>query len=428
MNANVEDISVASLASFAARIGLDWGDQEHAFQLEAPESRPVETGKIKPAPESLHAWLRQLGERFAGRPVALALEGNCGRLLAVFAQYPWLSVYPINPATSARYRKAFRLSGAKDDLPDAGVLLEILRLHFEKLTRWEPEDEATRRLDALCRARRDAVDRRTQVLNQLTTLLKGFYPQALELAGEDLSTAMALEFLGRWPELVALKAARPSTVQAFYFKHNVRRPELVASRLAKIKAAVALTTDPVVVEMGQMQMRLLLAQVRIFNQHIAQWEKQIRVCFQEHPEAELFVNLPGAGSALAPRLLVAFGTDRGRYPNAGSLQKYAGVAPVREKSGRQLWTHWRWQSPNFLRQSFVEWAGQTVVWSAWARCYYQRMVAAGKTHHVILRALAFKWIRVLWKCWQTRIPYDESTYLKALAARQSPNLPQLKPA
>jgi hypothetical protein len=103
-----------------------------------------------------------------------------------------------------------------------------------------------------------------------------------------------------------------------------------------------------------------------------------------------------------------------------------GVAPVKEKSGSQLYTHWRWRSPVFLRQTFIEWAGQTVTWSSWARHYYERMKAEKKKHHVILRALAFKWIRILWKCWQTRVPYSEATYLRSLQKRKSPNLPSAK--
>ena len=129
----------------------------------------------------------------------------------------------------------------------------------------------------------------------------------------------------------------------------------------------------------------------------------------------------GAGPALAPRLCVAFGTLRTLYPDPASFQKHAGVAPEREKSGAACWTHWRWQAPVFLRQSLVEWAGLTVEYSAWAKVYYQRMNAKGKSRQVILRALAFKWIRVLWKCWQTGTPYDEARYLKQLVHRKSPN-------
>jgi transposase len=166
---------------------------------------------------------------------------------------------------------------------------------------------------------------------------------------------------------------------------------------------------------------MLIDQLRTFQKHLAGFEKQIARVFAAHPDALIFKNLPGAGPALAPRLLVAFGSDRTRYPEAASLQKYGGLAPVREKSGGRLWTHWRWQAPTFLRQTFVEWAGQTILWSAWAKTYYQRMKAKDKSHQAILRALAFKWIRVLWKCWRDRVIYDEAHYLRQLRQRQSPN-------
>jgi transposase len=160
--------------------------------------------------------------------------------------------------------------------------------------------------------------------------------------------------------------------------------------------------------------------IRTFQKHIAILEEQIAQCFKAHPEAWLFRDLPGAGPAMAPRLLVAFGTDRSRYGSAANLQKYAGIAPVVERSGSQCWTHWRWQAPRFLRQTFVEWAGQTVIWCAWAKGYYRAMKAKGKSHHVIIRALAFKWIRILWKCWHDKTPYDETVYVNSMVKRHSP--------
>lgn len=188
-----------------------------------------------------------------------------------------------------------------------------------------------------------------------------------------------------------------------------------------IQEAVALTTDDARVSVAVLQLRCLLDQLRAFHKHVAIVDAEIKTVFAAHPEAALFRDLPGAGPALAPRLCVAFGTLRTLYPDPQSLQKAAGLAPVREKSGASLWTHWRWQASKFLRQSFVEWAGQTVVHWAWAKTYYEHMKAKGKEHHVILRALAFKWVRVLWKCWQTSTPYDEARYLQRLAHRKSPH-------
>ena len=116
---------------------------------------------------------------------------------------------------------------------------------------------------------------------------------------------------------------------------------------------------------------------------------------------------------------------RERFSNAAELQKYSGVAPVTERSGRKHWVHWRWQCPTFLRQTFVEWAAQTVNKSFWAGAYYRQQKAKGCSHQAAVRALAFKWIRILYRCWQARTPYDELIYLEALRRRGSPLLDQL---
>jgi transposase len=409
-----------------ACIGLDWGDQSHAVALQLAQGK-TESSTLVNSPEVLHAWLQELAKRFEGRPVALAVETNRGPLIHVFSAYAWLTVYPIHPATSARYRSAFKPSGAKDDQPDALLLLELVLCHRDKLRPLQLQDTATRKLAALVELRRDLVDRRTQALNQLTSLLKSYYPQALELTGQDLSTTLALDFLTRWPDPLALKSARPASLKSFYYRHSVRSAELVTQRLALVRKALALTTDEAVLEPALLHLQALVDQLRVFQKHIPFLERQIHSLFQDHGEAYLFRDLPGAGAALKPRLLVAFGQDRSLYPDPASFQKSSGIAPVIEKSGNQSWTHWRWQASRFLRQTLIEWAGQTVVYSAWAAAYYKTMKAKGKRHHVILRALAFKWIRILWKCWQTRTPYDEARYLKQLAVRKSPLAVKLNP-
>jgi hypothetical protein len=145
----------------------------------------------------------------------------------------------------------------------------------------------------------------------------------------------------------------------------------------------------------------------------------------ELPDYALFRALPGAGPALAPRLCVAFGERCERFPNAAALQKYAGVAPVTERSGDKSWVHWRYSCPTFLRQTFVEWVGQTIPRSFWAKAFYDACRARGARHQAALRALAFKWIRVLHRCWVDRVAYDESRYLMALQKRRAPLLNSL---
>jgi len=416
---NSNDNTDPSAQPPAAWIGWDWGDQKHSLALQTPGGK-IEMTTLDHSAENLHRWLKELEQRFGARPVRLGIETSRGAVMAALLHYPWLEIHPINPVTSARYRSAFSPSGAKDDLPDARVCLELVRDHAAKLRRLQPQDPQTLKLAGLVEARRNLVDRRTTLLNQLTSLLKSYYPQALELL-ENLNTPMAVAFLRRWPDVISLKAARSATLKHFFYQHNVRSEGVVKKRLALIAAAVALTTEEARVSVAVLQLNALVDQLEVFQKHVACLDAQIKRAFAVHPDACLFRDLPGAGAQLAPRLCVAFGAERAVWSEPARLQKYAGLAPVREKSGNQLWTHWRWNAPRFLRQSFVEWAGQTVRYSQWARVYYQRMVKKGKKHAVILRALAFKWIRILWKCWQERRAYDEARYLKQLIHRKSPN-------
>lgn len=400
-------------------VGLDWGDKQHSF-IWQDRSGHSEEGTLEHSPENLHQWVKGLGERSGGRPVRLALETSHSPVVHALVQYPWLEIYPINPLTSARYRTAFTPSGASDDLPDARVLLELVRDHAQKLRPLHQPDALTLQLDGLVQGRRDVVDKRTAITNRLTSLLKSYYPQALLLV-ESLDSLLAIAFLRRWPTLIDLKAAKPGVIKRFYYQHHLRSQELVEARLALIAKALALTTQEARVSVARMQLEQLLDELEVLRKHVARFDVQIKKVFASHPEASLFRDLPGAGAQLAPRLCVAFGTDRALYPDPSSLQKFLGVAPVREKSGNQLWTHWRWRAPAFPRQTFVEWAGQTVRYCPWARLYYKRMLNKGKKHAAILRALAFKWIRVLWKCWQQRTPYDDARYAKQLLHRKSPN-------
>jgi transposase len=404
---------------FVALIGLDWGDKEHAVAILDCGSAQTESSTLVHSPETLQTWLKQLEQHYQGQPVAIALETSKGPLINTFVGVPWLTVFPVHPATSARIRKAFTPSGAKDDAPDAQVLLEILMHHRAKLHPLFADDALTRRLAGLCELRRKSVDQRTKFSNQLTSALKDYFPQALELTGLQLYSPMSLEFLKRWPDLLALKSCRESTIKRFYYRHNVRSPEAVEKRLEIIRNALAVTTDEAIVSVAVRQVERLLGLLKELQSHITADEDLIRRAFAEHPDAELFRELPGAGTALAPRLLVAFGTDRSRFSTAADLQRYSGVAPVKEKSGGRIWIHWRWNAPWFTRQTLVEWAGQTVRYCPWSKAYYEQQTKHGKNHWAILRSLAFIWIRILYRCWKTRTPYDDSRYLEALKKRNS---------
>jgi len=412
-------IEINTCSDFAALIGLDWGWDSHAIAL-APADGPTQTSTLKHSAESLHQWLDQLEKTFEGRAVAVAVEASKGAVVAALLERPWITIYPIHPATSTRQRSAFRPSGAKDDTPDALVLLFILQHHRNRLRPLQPDDEATRTLANLVEARRKAVDRRSLLANQLKSTLKNYFPQALDLVGEDLAIPMALDFLDKWPRLTDVQASKDITLRSFYYRHNIRRAELIQSRIDFRRSARLLTRDSAIIEVNVRIVRMLVAELRVLAEHIIEFERAIEEAFAEHPEKSFFRELPGAGPVMAPRLLAAFGTARDLFPDAASMQRYFGVAPVTEKSGGRRWIHWRWNAPKFLRQTFVEWAGQTVVFCPWAKANYEQQRNKRTGHHAILRALAFKWLRILWRCWQTHQDYDQEKYLQQLEKRRSP--------
>jgi transposase len=145
----------------------------------------------------------------------------------------------------------------------------------------------------------------------------------------------------------------------------------------------------------------------------------------QHPDAAIFTSFPGAGEALAPRLLAAFGSDRQRLSTPAAMQNFSGVAPVTKRSGRSKIVHRRYACPKFLRQTFHEFAAYSVLKSPWAKAYYRLRRAQGQRHHAAVRSLAYKWIRILFRCWKDRIPYDEARYLTALQKRSAPLLQHL---
>lgn len=397
-----------------AFVGIDWADQQHAVCLGTADSRCPEQLTIDHSPEAISEFVASLRRRFGAQPVAVALEQSRGALLYALMHYEFLLLYPINPTMAKRYRDAFASSGAKNDPVDARLLWELLVKHRDQLRPWCPNDATTRHLALLCEHRRGFVQQRTRLVQQLGAALKAYFPQALDWTGADLATSLAVDFLLRWPTLAALQHAKPTTVRAFYYAHRCRRPDLVDQRSAAIKTACPLTTDAAVIAAHALQAQALARQLRPLLASVADYDAQIQALFATHPDAPIFRSFPGAGPCLAPRLAAAFGSHRERFPTAASLQRFSGVAPVTRQSGQFRSVHRRHACPKFLLQTFHEFARCSLQSCAWAQAYYQTQRAKGKAHHAAVRALAFKWVRILWRCWYDRRAYDDSRYTAAL--------------
>lgn len=401
----------AAEPEFAAFIAIDWADREHAWSLEVPGGKTRETGILAQAPEAIEAGALQWAIRFPGQPVAVALEQKRGALVYALSRYSHLVLFPIHPSTSHDYRKAICPSGSKDDPRDADLLLDLLTRHRDRLRRLHPDCEQTRKLQALVEDRRDLVGQRTALTNQITDRLKLYYPQALSWL-DELHAPMAIAFLKRWPSLPQLQKEDPEQVRAFFYQHGSRSRQRVEQRLAEMAQARAPITDRAVVEPAVLRLATLLDLVAVLSRDIQALDRIIEREASSHPDYGIFSSFPAAGPVMAPRLLAAFGSQRERFANANHMQAFSGIAPVISASGRQRWIHFRWACPKFLRQTFHEYAAVSIPRCPWARAYYQKLKASGKEHHAAVRALAYKWIRILVRCWKSGRTYQEDLHLK----------------
>ena len=431
-NSTTSSTTGSATEQIAAWLGLDWADKEHKISLYDTASSRVESYSLKQTPEAIQEWLAGLKARYNGAKVAVALEQSRGAVINALIDCDFIVLYPVNPQALHSYRKAFASSGAKNDPTDAQLLQDIVRKHPEKFRPWAPEDASTRSIRLLAEDRRQLVDQLTKLTKQLTSCLKTYYPQALEWAGE-LGTDRACDFLKKWPTLEQLHNASPTVLRNFFMRYGRPRKEAVDVRLKEIKQAVPLTRDPAAVLTGSMKTEALVAQIRPLPEMIKKYDDQIKQLFQSHPDRLLFESFPGAGAVLAPRLMVAFGVDRDRWESAAEIQRWSGIAPVTVQSGNQLWVHYRWACSKFTRQTFHEFAAQSVIQCEWAKAFYLRMTQVEKKgRHVALRALAYKWIRIMFRCWKDQLPYDDQLYMRSLKTRHSPlpalveQLPQTK--
>jgi transposase len=207
--------------------------------------------------------------------------------------------------------------------------------------------------------------------------------------------------------------------------HGSRSEKLLTERLALIEQAVPLTDCAAIIESYALRINLIARELQSIARVVKEYDERIARAFALHPDHELFASFPGAGPVLATRLLTATGSRRDRFANANALQSFTAIAPVTKQSGGKCQIQRRFIGPKFLRQSFHEYARESVRHSTWAAAYYTQQREKGSGHHAAVRGLAYKWQRILFRCWQNRQPYDEAIYLESLKRSGSPLVSKL---
>lgn len=340
--------------------------------------------------------------------VPIALETSSGPAVDQLLQRGW-AVYPVNPKAAQRYRERKIPSGDKSDRPDAYTLADALRTDGHGWRRLKPQDEATATLRALCRDEITLIEQRTLLVNQLIAALQEYYPAALEVF-EDWSQPYAWALVTQFPTPTALQEAGKRSWEKFLHTHKLWRASTAPERLKLFAKANALPASPSVIAAKSLLASSLVRVLQTLQTQLEQYRKRINEAFSQHPDHHIFGSLPGAGEKLAPRLLGELGSIREIFPDADSLCCQAGVSPVRYQSGQINKARLRWACDMVLRHTVHLWADCSRKQSTWAQNYYQGKRQQGMSHAAALRCLGKRWLKVLWRMWQSKTSYETAQH------------------
>ena len=154
------------VSEFAAFIGIDWADRKHDICSASPGRRPPSSSRSSStAPGSSRSG--PAARALRRRDIAVGLELLHGPIVSALLEHDIFVIFPVNPSTLVRHRRAFTPSRAKDDPTDAAIALELLVRHREKLKPLRHESPNMRALRRLVEARRDLVQDRVRLTNRL---------------------------------------------------------------------------------------------------------------------------------------------------------------------------------------------------------------------------------------------------------------------
>ena len=400
-------------------VGLDWADDKHDLTIFDGCKNPLHR-QIDSLPDAVNEIIVQLQKVAAGREIHFAIEKGRNRVIYQLMLRENVVLYLIDPKQASRFKEGFSSSAAKADPTDSYYLGRMLLERKDCLRAFKPDDQPTRKIALFNETRRSLVDDKTRVIQQLTSKIKMYHTVALMLPGKSLNNALTREFLRRFPDPRQARKANVKTLRSLLSRHRIVNPEQVQEIISMIRKTALVTTDAALIEPLAIHVRVLVKQLEDLDAAIEQCESELAAAMNRHQDAHLFRPLPGAGAAMAPRLLTAYGSDRERYESADALGCVVGINPVTRQSGKQKSVTRRWTCPKFLLQTFHEFANCARRYSTWSRAYYEWQRSKGVEHHAAVRKLATRWNRILFSVWKTRTPYDESKYIESMKSKNHP--------
>jgi transposase len=398
-------------------LGVDWADEFHKVWVSDCESKKIADMKVAENMEGRSDFGRWLNERKAeGIELLAAIEKPHGRIVDFLLDHG-IVVYPINPKALNRARDRFRMSQSKSDAFDAYVLAEFLRTDHPHLRALQPNSEQAQELKMLTRDHHRLGRQKTRLLNQITVTLKEYYPRPLEVFS-DLETKIALDFLEQYPTPGDLSELRRRKWNRFAKRdHHLseQRCKELWEKLSKPQMAM----PEHVVRAKRRLLGVLVVQLKALLPAVKSYEEKIEDFFASLPAAKLTKTLPGGKSGTTlPMLWAELGDAKNRWQSWRHLQAEAGAVPITKESGKSRAVQFRFACNKVLRYATYWFSFNALNRCEWAKKYYRDHRARGHSHNQALRALAAKWVKVLFVMWRDDKPYDENYHLANIARQK----------
>lgn len=394
--------------------GFDWAKDHHDIVVVDVSGTIVAEFRIE---HTLAGW-RQWKEKTAAFPcLGVAIETSFGAAIEQLLESGSI-VYPVNPMNAKRYRERKCSSGDKTDRHDAWAIADALRVDGHAWRTLVAQDPVVAELRLLGRDEVALIAERTALVNQLQQALHEYYPTALECF-DDWTCAGAWSFVETFPTPQALAKAGKRKWEKFLHSHKLFRPQTYGKRIEAFGKAGDWHVSPATTAAKSFLALTRCKQLRVLQSQLESYRKRIEVLFASHPDSGMFGSLPGAGPKLAPRLLGEIGSDRALYEEPQGLQCMAGTAPVSYQSGKVHKVHIRRKCNKHLRHAVHLFADKSRARSSWAAVYYDTLRQRGMTHAQALRCLGQRWLKIIWKMWQSHSPYDPALHMRNQLAHGS---------
>jgi transposase len=394
-------------------VGLDWASQTHAVCVIDQQGGIVDRFEVQHDAVGLAELRRRLGGMADQQPVPVAIERPSGLVVDALldAGHP---VYPIHPNAVKAMRPRYRSHGGKSDATDAYLLADALRTDGHRFRPLTAQSDAIKALRALVRGRDDLVATRVELANQLRSLLESFWPGAAAVF-YDIASPIALAFLQRYPTPESAARLGQKRLASFLAQHGYcgRRP--VDELLQRVRGAPAGLAAELESEAKGELARSFATILQSLVQQIALLTTRIEHDVAQLDDGQVLMSFPRAGRVCAAQILAELGDVRERFPTHDQLAAEAGVAPVTYESGKARSVTFRWACNHRLRRALTCFADNSRRDSTWAADVYARARARGCDHPHAVRILSRAWLRVLWRAWIDRKPYDPGLHRAAKA-------------